>query len=52
LGLEGVQKIRWDEGGNELSDYYAFFYIYKGITSVEKKVEFVSDMMFITRRSC
>jgi hypothetical protein len=66
LDLVGVQEVRWDKGGTEPADDYAFlygngnsdrrlgmgFFVHKGIRSPVKRVEFDNDGMpyFILRR--
>jgi exonuclease III len=63
LDLVGVQEVRWVEGGSQPADNYTFlygngnadhhlgtgFFVYKGIVSSFKRIEFISDrMMYIT----
>jgi hypothetical protein len=57
LDLVGVQEVRWDKGGTERAEDYAFFYgagnedhqlgtgflVHKRIVSAVRRVEFVSD---------
>jgi hypothetical protein len=64
LDLVGVQVVRWDGGGTERAGEYTFFYgkgnenhelgtslsVHKGIISAVKKVEFVSDRIYIILR--
>jgi hypothetical protein len=65
LDQVAVQEVRWVEGGGQTADIYTFlyrngdtdhhsgtgFFIYKGIISAVKRVEFTSDrLLYITFR--
>jgi hypothetical protein len=66
LDLVEVQEVRRDRGGTEPAGEYTFFYgkrnennelnivfLYKGIISTAKRVEFISDtMLYIILRCC
>jgi exonuclease III len=59
LDLVGVQEVRWEKGGTERAEYYAFFcgqgngdhqlgtgfFVHKRIVSAVRRVEFISDGM-------